>query len=248
MKKVLIDLWFPNDYYDILDYTNVDYKSVYSYENQYVHNMKNQNQNYHNQVHVSSKGKSLMVEKKQPISRETFEVVKKVQDLQQVVELKLEKKKELIVEDHRNQEIVIIENIVEDPPEVKGEDESITHNPQVPVDLLKTTTQYVDFLGIENFNFIINPFLIDVANKLKVDEKKFYATLYEGFKFQNQIKLLKHSKYLFIWSGRFHISRMNSRTSLFQVEGSDVGQNILINFCNLLYLVFLCNFCYFRFR
>ena len=27
----------------------------------------------------------------------------------------------------------------------------------------------------------------------------------------------------------------------------DVGQNILINFCNLLYLVFLCNFRYFRF-
>ena len=40
MKKLLIDLWFPNDYYEILDYTSVDYKSVYSYENQYVHNMK----------------------------------------------------------------------------------------------------------------------------------------------------------------------------------------------------------------
>ena len=90
--------------------------------------------------------------------------------------------------------------------------------------------------------------MIDVANKLKVDEKKFYAALYEGFKFQNRIKLLKHSKYLFIWSGRFQISRMNSRTSLFQVEGSDEGQNILINFCNLLYLVFLCNFRYFWFR
>ena len=74
-EKGLIDLWFPNDYYDILDYTNVDYKSVYSHENQYVHNMKSQNQNYRSQVHVSSKGKSLMVEKKQPISRETFEVV-----------------------------------------------------------------------------------------------------------------------------------------------------------------------------
>ena len=34
MKKVLIDLWFPNDYYDILDYTSIDYKYVYSYENQ----------------------------------------------------------------------------------------------------------------------------------------------------------------------------------------------------------------------
>ena len=65
------------------------------------------------------------------------------------------------------------------------------------------TTQYVDFLGVEHFNFIINSLLIDVANKLKVDEKKFYAIPYEGFQFQNRIKLLKHLKYLFTWSGGF---------------------------------------------
>ena len=71
-------------------------------------------------------------------------MVKKDHDLQQVVELKLkdttsqkfdeevkEKKVELIVEDpiNRNQEMLIIENIVEDPIKVKYEDESITHNP-----------------------------------------------------------------------------------------------------------------------
>ena len=57
MKKVLIDLWFPLDYYDILDYTSVKYKSVYSYEEKYVQNMKSQphNQNYHIQVHMSRK-------------------------------------------------------------------------------------------------------------------------------------------------------------------------------------------------
>ncbi|KAK9989591.1 hypothetical protein SO802_029830 [Lithocarpus litseifolius] len=49
-----------------------------------------QNQNYHNQVHVSSKGKGLRVEKKQIIPKENFEVVKKDQDLQQVIELKIE--------------------------------------------------------------------------------------------------------------------------------------------------------------
>ena len=78
MKKVLIDLQFPNDYYDILDYISVEYKSVYSYEKQYFQNMKGQpqNQNYHSQVYVSSKGKSLRVEKKQPISKENFEVIK----------------------------------------------------------------------------------------------------------------------------------------------------------------------------
>ena len=131
--------------------------------------------------------------------------------MQQVIELKIEDttcqkfdeevketKVELIVDNDRNEEMVIIENIVEDSIEVKYEDESTTHNPQVLVDLLKMTPQYIDFLKIENLNFIINHLLIDVANKLKVDEKKFYATLYEGFKFQNRIKLLKHSKYLFI--------------------------------------------------
>ena len=28
----------------------------------------------------------------------------------------------------------------------------------------------------------------------------------------------------------------------------DVGQNVQINLCNLLFLIFLCNFHYFRFR
>ena len=40
-----------------------------------------------------------------------------------------EKKVELIVDNDRSQEIVITENIVEDPIEVKYEDEFITHNP-----------------------------------------------------------------------------------------------------------------------
>ena len=141
----------------------------------------------------------------QPISKENFEVVEKYQDLQQVVELKLEKstfqrfdekvknqKNELIVDNDRNEEMVMIENIVEDPIEVKYEDESITHDPQVSVDLRKMTTKSIDFLGVEHFDFIIYLLLIDVANELKENEKKFYATIFEGFMFQNQIKLLKH--------------------------------------------------------
>ena len=81
--------------------------------------------------------------------------------------------------------MVIIENIVENSIEVKYEDESTTHNPQVSVDLLKMTIQYIDFLGVENFNFIINPLWINVANILKASEKNFYGTLYEEYKFQN---------------------------------------------------------------
>ena len=73
---------------------------------------------------------------------------------------KLPKKKKkkiiYIYSEKKEEEMVIIENIVEDSIEVKYKDESTTHNPQVLVDLLKMTIQYVDFLGVENFNFIIN--------------------------------------------------------------------------------------------
>ena len=31
-------------------------------------------------------------------------------------------------------------------------------------------TQFVDFLEIENYDFVFNPLLIDVANKLKANE------------------------------------------------------------------------------
>ena len=89
----------------------------------------------------------------QPISKENFKVVENDQDLQQVVELKLidsifqkfdeeakERKIELIADNDKNQEMVIIENILEDPIEVKYEDESTAHNPQLLVNLLKMTT------------------------------------------------------------------------------------------------------------
>ena len=60
-----------------------------------------------------------------------------------------EKKVELIVDNGKNQEMVIIENTVEDPIEVKYEDVSITYNHRVLVELLKMTSHYVDFLGVD---------------------------------------------------------------------------------------------------
>ena len=74
---------------------------------------------------------------------------------------------------------------------------------------------------------------------MKIKEKEIQVELFiplMSCKYGKKIKGLKHSKYFFIWSGRFQVSKMNSRTSLFQVEESDVGQNLLFNFCN--YLIF----------
>ena len=103
-----------------------------------------QNQNNHNQVHVSSKGKGLRVEKKQPISKEILKWLKKIKNCNKLLNWRLkikdttyqkldeevkEKKFELIMDNDRNQEMEIVENIVEDPIEVKYEDKSTTHNP-----------------------------------------------------------------------------------------------------------------------
>ena len=103
---------------------------------------------------MSRKEKGLRVDKKQPIYKENFEVVKKNQDLQQVIELEIEdttcqkfdeyvkeKNVELIVDNDKNKEMVIIENILKNPIVVKYEDESTTHNPQILIDLLKMNTQ-----------------------------------------------------------------------------------------------------------
>ena len=65
MKKVSVDLWFLPNYYDILAYTSVNYRSIYSYKGEYFQNMKGkpQNQNDNIQIQVSRKEKGLRVDK-----------------------------------------------------------------------------------------------------------------------------------------------------------------------------------------
>ena len=56
-------------------------------------------------------------------------------------------------------------NIVEDPTEVKYDNEPITRNSQDPIDFLTTTTtQSIDFLAVEKFNVFFNPSLVNIAN------------------------------------------------------------------------------------
>ena len=69
--------------------------------------------------------------------------------------------------------------------------------------MLLIKSKPVDFLGIENFNFVFNPLLIDVANKLIANEKKFYSLIYQKYRFQNWIRLLNYLKYRITWSVRF---------------------------------------------
>ena len=114
----------------------------------------------------------------------------------------------------------IIEEVFNYLEEVKLDD----CNVQAPIILVgDTETKFIDFIGVDRFDSIVNFYLVNLNNYMKIKEKEIQVDLFiplMSCKYGKKIKGLKHSKYLFIWSGRFQNSKMNSRTSLFQVEGA----------------------------
>ena len=103
-----------------------------------------------------------------------------------------------------------------------------------------TETKFIDFIGVERFDVIIDSYLLNIVNYMKIKGEEVQVAQLMTFKFGKKTKKMEYSKHLFSWHGRFQISKMNSMMSLFQVEGSDIGHNLLFNYCNLLFLVFLC--------
>ena len=106
-----------------------------------------------------------------------------------------------------------------------------------------TETKFIDFIGVDRFDSIDNSYLVNLYNYMKTNEKEIQVDLFISLmscKYGKKNKGLKHSKYLLIWNKRFQILKGNLRMSLFQVKGSDVGHDLLFNYCNLLFLVFLC--------
>ena len=92
-----------------------------------------------------------------------------------------------------------------------------------------TETNFIDFIGVERFDVIIDSYLMNIVNCMKIKGQAVQVAQLTTFKFGKKIRKMKYPKYLFSWHGRFQISKMNSRTSLFQVEGFDVGHNLLFN-------------------
>ena len=107
--------------------------------------------------------------------------------------------------------------------------------------MVKNTLKFIDFIGVDRFDLIVSSYLVNLYNYMKTKEKEIQVDFFiplMSCKYGKKIKGFKHSKYLFIWSQRFQISKINFKTSLFQVEGSDVEHNLLLNCCNLLIFVF----------
>ena len=138
-----------------------------------------------------------------------------------------------IIENNLEVEIVetikeeIIEEVVNDLDEVKLDDCNI----QAPIILVgDIETNFIDFIGMERFDLIIDSYLVNIFNCMKIKGQEIQVTQLMTFKFGKSTKKMKYLNYLFSWHRRFQISKMNLRTSLFQVEGFDVGQNLQLIF------------------
>ena len=84
-------------------------------------------------------------------------------------------------------------------------------------------TKLIDFIGVERFDLIVDSYLVNIFICMRIKGQEVQVAQLMNFKFGKNTKKMKYSKYLFSWHERFQISIINSRTSLFQIEGSDVG-------------------------
>ena len=78
-----------------------------------------------------------------------------------------------------------------------------------------TEIKFIDFIGVEKLDVIIDSYLVNIVNCMKIKGQEVPVAQLMTFKFGKKTGKMKYSKYLFSWHGRFHISKMNSRTSLF---------------------------------
>ena len=125
----------------------------------------------------------------------------------------------------KNLEVKIVETIKEEIIEVVNNLDEVKLddcNVQAPIILVgDTKTKFIDFIGVERFDVIIDSYLVYIFNCMKIKGQEVQVTQLMTFKFGKKTRK-KYSKYLFSWYGRFQISKINSIMSLFLVEGSDV--------------------------
>ena len=120
--------------------------------------------------------------------------------------------KDLEVEIVETIEEEIIEEVVNDLDEIKLDDCNI----QTPIILVEDTkTKFIDFTGVERFDLIIDSYLVNIVNCMKSKGQEVQVAQFMTFKFGKKERKMKYSKYLFSCHGRFQISKMNLRTSLF---------------------------------
>ena len=170
MKKVLVDLCFCHDYYDILDYTSVKYRSIYSSN--------------------SEKKKCLSVNNMKLISKENIEENQVLlSQVENVCEDKLhenyfeanEEKIDVLntVSENCNKvddcEVEILENIVQDIDQSKSRDHCKFD--AYVISVVGDTPKFIDFVGAKRFASIINSHLVNIVNCMKAKEGDSHVNL-----------------------------------------------------------------------
>ena len=88
----------------------------------------------------------------------------------------------------------IIEEVVKNLDEVKLDDRNI-HAPIILVG--DTKTKFIDFIGVERFDLIINSYLVNIVNYMNIKEEQVQIIQLMTFKFGKKTKKMKYSKCLF---------------------------------------------------
>ena len=229
--------FYPMDCDEILSYTKQDYywprsSHLNYFKDPYIPPLREE-------LHVEE---NTFLEEYVEVKEENIEIFEEINEglvIEEESKFKILEKinEDPIIEKNLEVEIVeiikeeIIEEVVNNLDEVKLDD----CNVQARIILVGANeTKFIDFIGVERFDLIIDSYFVNIFNCMKIMGQEVQVTQLMTFKFSKRTKKMKYSKYLFSWHGRFHISTLNSRMSLFQVEGSDVGQNLEFNFCNYL--------------
>ena len=66
-----------------------------------------------------------------------------------------------------------------------------------------TVTKFIDFIGVERFDWTIDFYVVNIVNCMKIKEEEFHVAQLRTFKFGNKTKKMKYSMYLFSWHERF---------------------------------------------
>ena len=241
MKTMLAIKFYPLDCEEILSYTIQDY---YWPRSSYLNYFEEPNiPPLKKELHVEQ---NIVFEEYVEVKEENIEISEEINEglvLEEDLEIKIveEINENSIIEKDLEVEIVetikeeIIEEVVNNLNEVKLDD----CNVQASIILVEDTeTKFIDFIGVERFAFIIDSYFVNIVNCIKIKGQEVQVAQLVTFKSGKKTRKMKYSKYLFSWHGRFQISKINSRMSLFQVKGFDVGHNLQFNYCNLLIFVF----------
>ena len=228
MKKMFAINFYPLECEEILSYTIQDYywpRSSYStfFEEPYIPQIREE-------LHVEE---NTFLEEYVEVKEENIEISEEIND-RLIMEEKLEIK---IVEEIDENPIIEKYLEVEMVEAIEDEDEEESFkdldevklgdcNIQSPIILVgDTETNFIDFIGVERFDLIIDSYLVNIVNCMKIKGQEVQVGQLMTFKFGKKTRKSMEDF-------KFHISTINPRTSLFQVERSDVGQNIQINLCN----------------